>query len=96
MRKGINKEELERAKTGLLSSLVLQGESSGARATALTQDAYLRGRSRSLDEIHKKITVLSLDEVNQYLFALPAPSPTVVTLGPVRLQGKIETDRTLP
>jgi predicted Zn-dependent peptidase len=83
---GVTRDELERAKTGLLSSLVLQGESSGARANTLVQDIYLRGRPRSLNEIRERLHGISLDEVNQYLADLPEPVPTVVTLGPVPLQ----------
>ena len=83
---GVTPEELERARTGLLSNLVMQGESSGARAGALVQDGYLRGEPRSLGEIRERLNRISLHDVNRYLADMPEPLPTVVTLGPVALQ----------
>ena len=80
---GVSAAELERARTGLLSSLVMQGESSGARASALVQDGFLRGAPRSLGEIQERLTRLTLEEVNTHLAGRPDPLPTVVTLGPV-------------
>ncbi|GAI07296.1 unnamed protein product, partial [marine sediment metagenome] len=48
---GISEEEIERAKVGLKSSLILQSESSSSRAGGIASDYYLLGRVRSLDEI---------------------------------------------
>ena len=80
--KGVSAEELERAKTGILSGLVMQGESSGATAGRLAGDTFNLGRPRTLEEITSQIEAVTLDDVNQYVAANPVPEPTVVTLGP--------------
>lgn len=41
---GVSAEEMERARAGILSALVMQGESSSARAAALVSDYRLLGR----------------------------------------------------
>jgi predicted Zn-dependent peptidase len=79
---GVRLDELERAQTGILSHLVMQGESSGARASALANDMYLRGEAWSLSEIKAVVSAIGLDEVNSFLAERSAPRPTVVTLGP--------------
>ena len=78
---GVSEEELERARTGLLSKLVMQGESSGARASALARDIFLLGEPRTVDEIKAALTALSLDDVNSYLSNRYNPKFTVLTLG---------------
>ena len=82
LRSGVEADELERARTGLLSSLVMQGESSGARSGAMANDIHLRGVARSLSEVRAAVAGPSVDAVNRYLAASPEPSPTVLTLGP--------------
>jgi predicted Zn-dependent peptidase len=77
---GITKDELERSRTGLLSQLVMQGESSGARASALARDVFLLGSPRPIDDIKSRLTELSLEQVNSFLSAYH-PSFTVLTLG---------------
>jgi predicted Zn-dependent peptidase len=82
LREGVEAEELERARTGLLSSLVMQGESSGARAGSLAHDSYLRGTPRSLAEVKRAVSEPDVAAVNDFLAAAKDPQPTVVTLGP--------------
>ena len=48
---GITEEEIQRAKVGLKSALIMQSESSGARAGGIGSDYHLLCRVRSLDEI---------------------------------------------
>jgi predicted Zn-dependent peptidase len=79
---GVGADELERARVGILSHLVMQGESSGARASALANDMYLRGEARSLSEIKAAVSAIGLGEVNSFLAQRSAPRPTIVTLGP--------------
>lgn len=78
---GVTAEELERSRTGLLSSVVMRGESSGATAGRLATDAYYLGRARTLAEVSDKIESATLEQVNEYLAANPVPTPTIVTLG---------------
>ncbi|HEX7003137.1 MAG TPA: pitrilysin family protein [Trueperaceae bacterium] len=79
---GVDADELERARTGILSHLVMQGESSGARAAALAHDLYLRGEPRSLAQIKAMVSTVSLNDVNSFLAMQSPPRPTVLTLGP--------------
>src|SRR5690606_11441707 len=83
MAQGVAESELERARTGILSGLVMQGESSGATAGRLAADMFTLGRARTLDEIRTRIEAVDLVTLNGYLAANPLPEPTVVTLGPV-------------
>ncbi len=79
---GVTAAELERARTGLLASIVMAGESSGSTAGRLANDLVLFGRPRTLTEIASHIEGVTLQGVNDYLAANPIPEPTVVTLGP--------------
>jgi predicted Zn-dependent peptidase len=79
---GVAGDELERARVGTLSSVVMQGESSSARASRLASDALLRGRARTLEEIRVEVEKVDLAHMNDYLAEHPFPDPTVVTLGP--------------
>ncbi|MFA5252314.1 MAG: pitrilysin family protein, partial [Phycisphaerae bacterium] len=45
---GISEEEIERAKVGLKSALILQSESSGSRVAGIGGDYYILGRVRGL------------------------------------------------
>ncbi|MCL2641455.1 MAG: insulinase family protein, partial [Phycisphaerales bacterium] len=47
---GITQDELDRAKIGMKSRVIMQGESSGARAASIAHDFYHYNRPRSLDE----------------------------------------------
>jgi len=79
---GISAEEIDRAKVGLKSSLILQSESSSSRAGAIGGDHYILGRVRSLDEIKDKIEATSVDSVLAFLRNNPFSDFTVVTIGP--------------
>ena len=79
---GISREEIDRAKVGLKSSLILQSESSSSRAGAIGSDHYMLGRVRSLDEIKDSIEAASVDSVLAFLRNNPFSDFTVVTIGP--------------
>ena len=78
---GVSEDELERARTGLLSQLVMQGESSGARASALARDTFLLGEPRRVDEVKAALLDISHDDLNRYLAGSYQPKFTVLTLG---------------
>ncbi len=82
LRKGVSEDELERSRSGLLSNLVMQGESSGARASAMARDTFLLGEPRPVSEVKEGVQGTSLDEVNLFLGERPEPDFTVLTLGP--------------
>ena len=79
---GISEEEIQRAKVGLESSLILSSESSSSRAGAIASDYYILGRVRSLDEIKDKIEATSVDSVLGFLRSNKFKDYTVVTIGP--------------
>ncbi len=83
--KGVEADELERAKIGMKSRVIMQGESSGARTGAIAGDFYHRGRTRTLDEVKALIEGVTLERVNNYLAANPVRNLTVVTIGPNEL-----------
>jgi len=82
---GISEEEIERAKVGLKSSLILQSESSSSRAGAIGGDYYMLGRVRGLDEIKNKIEATSVDSVLRFLRNNKFKNFTVVTIGPKQI-----------
>jgi len=82
---GIGEEELDRAKVGLKSDLILQSESSSSRAGAIGSDYYLLGRVRSLDEIKDNIEQRSVDSVVGFLRNNKFGDFTVVTIGPKKV-----------
>ena len=83
---GVTKAELDRAKTGLKASTIMQGESTSARAGAITHDFFMRGRIRTLEEIKAEIDAVTVDRVNAYLKEHEAGPFTIVTVGPKALK----------
>jgi predicted Zn-dependent peptidase len=85
---GISEDEIERAKVGLKSSLILQSESSSSRAGGIGSDYYMLGRVRSLDEIKEKIEETTVESVLSYLRNNKFDDFTVVTIGPKQVDVK--------
>lgn len=88
IREGVSEAELERARTGLLAALVMQGESTSSRAGAMAADLYLIGRPRTLDEIRSAVQAVTVDSLNDYLARQAPPQFALLTLGrePVTLR----------
>ena len=83
---GVTKDELDRAKTGLKASSIMQGESTSARAGSIAHDYFMRGRIRTLDEIKDAIDAVSVEKVNAFLKANHPGPFTIVTVGPKDLK----------
>ena len=85
---GISQDELERARTGLRASLIMQGESSSARARSLANDYYHLKSTRTLEEIENAINSVTLDELIEYARKNPAGNFSLSSIGPrqVKLQ----------
>lgn len=79
---GITEAEFARAKTGLLSNVILGGESPNARSARLANSWVLRGDVRPLTEIQADIEQVTLAELHDYVQHRFAFDPVVVTLGP--------------
>ncbi|MHC4715466.1 MAG: M16 family metallopeptidase [Planctomycetota bacterium] len=82
---GVAEEEMARSKTQLKSALVMQGESTSARADALAGDWYHLRRLRSLKELSDAVDAVTADQVVEYTRAWPADELTVLTIGPDEL-----------
>jgi predicted Zn-dependent peptidase len=83
---GISESELQRAKTGLQSALVMQSESTIARAGAAAKDYYMLGKVRTLDEIKQKIENTTVKSVIDFLKNNPFEKFCSVTTGPVEIK----------
>ena len=82
---GVTHAELERAKTGLKSATIMQGESTSSRCGSIAHDWWMRGRLRTLDEIKDAIDAVTVERVNAYLKKhKPGPFTTVI-VGPKAL-----------
>lgn len=79
---GISDSELHRAKIGLKSSLIMQCESSAARAAGVAADYAHLGRVRMLQEIRDGIEAVSVASVLAFLNDNPFEDFTVATIGP--------------
>ena len=80
--KGITEEEIQRAKVGLKSALILQSESSSSRASGIASDYYILGKVRTLDEIKNKIEETTCESILEFLNKNLFKDFTVVTIGP--------------
>jgi predicted Zn-dependent peptidase len=83
---GIEQEEVARVQAGLKSSLIMQEESTSARAGTLASDWYYLGRVRSFDEIQAAIEGLTPASIIDHLYRYPPRDFTIVTLGPKPLR----------
>jgi predicted Zn-dependent peptidase len=83
---GVSAEEVERVQAGLKSSVIMQEESTSARAGALASEWYYLGRVRPLEEIQAAINALTPDGIVRHVREYPPRDCTVVTLGPSALK----------
>jgi predicted Zn-dependent peptidase len=83
---GVTPDELARLKARMKSGLILQQESTHARAGVLARDWRHLGRIRPLAEVNALIDAVTADTINDYLRRNPPSEFTVVTLGPQPLR----------
>ncbi len=86
LNEGVSAEEVERVQAGLKSSVIMQEESTSARAGALASEWYYLGRVRPLEEIQAAINTLTPDGIVRHVREFPPRNCTVVTLGPSPLK----------
>src|SRR5262249_18017198 len=82
LQEGIDADEVQRVQAGLKSSLIMQEESTSARAGALASDLYYLGRIRPVDEIHDAIDGLTPAKVIEPVRRGPRRAFAIVPLGP--------------
>ncbi len=83
---GVDESEFQRAIVGMKSRLVMQGESTGARSSAIAGDQYIYGHPRTLDQLAARVDAITLDQLNGFVRANTPGHMTLVTLGPDRLE----------
>lgn len=79
---GINESEFDRAIVGMKSGLVMQGESTSARAASIATDVYVFGQPRSLDHAAAEVDAVTLKQLNAFVAQNPPGQMTLVTIGP--------------
>lgn len=77
----ITNEELDRVKARAKSGLVMQQESTAARAGAMARQWFHLGRIRSLAEDLERLDNLTVETVEQWLAQNPLTEVTTVSLG---------------
>ncbi len=82
LRDGIDEEEVERVRAGLKSSLIMQEESTSARAGAIASDWYYLGRVRPSEEVQAAVDGLTPAAILAHLERFPVKEPMLMTLGP--------------
>lgn len=81
LKDGVTEEELQRAKADLKSRIVMQGELSASRASALVNDWWNIGQVRSLEDIKRAIDAVTDADIRRHLLAFPVSPITLVSLG---------------
>lgn len=81
LRSGISDDEIQRAKVGIKTSLIMQTESTSARASAIASDYFMLGHVRQPEEIREKIESLTTNGVLDVLNRHPFEQFTAVTIG---------------
>ncbi len=80
---GVRNDEFTRAVLGLKSHLIMQGESTTARAAAIGQDQYRLDRTRTLEQMARAIDAITVDQLNAYLRSRDFGEFTTTTIGAV-------------
>lgn len=86
LRHGIEWDEVRRLQAGLKSSLIMQEESTSARASILARSWFNLGRVRSVEEVARAIDNLSPASILDYLERHPPGNYNILTLGPQSLE----------
>ncbi|MDH3582930.1 MAG: insulinase family protein [Phycisphaerae bacterium] len=86
---GVTPDEFQRAVVGLKSRLVMQGESTSARAAAIARDQYLLDHPRTLDEIATAVDAITVDQLNAFLAGHRPDRFTTLALGPQPLAAPV-------
>lgn len=82
---GVTEEEVQRVQAGLKSSVIMQEESTSARAGVLASDWYYLNRVRPVEEIQAAINALTPASITEHVRRHPPGDFTIVTLGPTEL-----------
>jgi predicted Zn-dependent peptidase len=87
---GITDEEINRAKGAVRGALVLSQEDSGSRMNRIGKSELVYGEVMSFDEILKRVTSVTHDEIREIASELLTVSPTLAVVGPFKSSSKFE------
>ncbi|MBX3440922.1 MAG: insulinase family protein [Planctomyces sp.] len=83
---GIGADELRRCQARAKSSLIMQQESTAARAASIARDWFHLGRIVTLNEVRQAVEELTVERLIDSVRRYPPRPLTVLTLGPQPLQ----------
>ena len=86
LKKGITQSEFDRVVRRMKSQIVMRGESTAARASAIWADSNALSKARTLQDKLDEIDGVRLSDVNDWLAARIFGKLTLVTLGPEELR----------
>lgn len=92
LRAGPTDAEFRRAVVGLKSALVMQGESTPARAASLASDFFRLGRARPLGEIAAEVDRVSFAELCGYASTRRFEPMTMVSIGPASPESSMSVE----
>jgi predicted Zn-dependent peptidase len=82
-REGVTEDELLRAKVQIKSELVMRGESSGARMSALMRSWWFERRLITIQELKEAIDGVTEEDIMELLRSVPLPQTLVIgAIGP--------------
>lgn len=87
---GITNDEINRAKGAVRGALVLSQEDSGSRMNRIGKSELVYGEVMSFDEILKRVTAVTHDEIREIASELLNVSPTLAVVGPFKSSSKFE------
>ena len=79
----LQKQDIDRARSSIVSALAMQGESTRARSARLASEMIEFGSYTTLDARIKEFEAVSDAEVREQASAWAAQEPTIVAIGPV-------------
>ena len=83
---GIDEDELNRLRVRIQSGLIMEQESSAARASAIVSDWYMLGRVQPREELQQHIDALTTDDLVNYWESHRPADLRVATIGPSELK----------
>ena len=87
---GLTDEEINRAKGAVRGALVLSQEDTGSRMNRIGKSELVYGEIMSFDEILRRVSSVTHDEIRQIASELLPVSPTLAVVGPFKSSSKFE------
>jgi predicted Zn-dependent peptidase len=83
---GVAADELARCKARAKSSLIMQQESTGARASSIARDWFHLQKVNTLEDVHAAVEAVTVEQIVDYACRYPANDVTILTIGAEPLQ----------